>query len=347
MSARTMVILGAGPAGSAAAISAAMRGWDAVILEARPFPRFRPGEALHPGTLPLFRTLGVAEEILDAGFLRFPGVWLERDGVRTFQPFRPASKGPGEEWLGFQAWRETLDQILLNRARMLGVRVLQPCRASRLLLDSEGVVRGVTTDQREDILSDWVVDATGTSRWVARQLDLQHRLHSPRQFVEYGYVESNGMSPDGCPVFRINSQQGGTTWTWMAQVRETVAQWARLSIKGDSGKTRKLGSQQPPIEFAGKPVMQPAAVLDATWVTMSRAAGPGYFLTGDAAGTLDPSSAHGVLRALMSGIMAAHLANLNAADPLPAVAARYHDWIETWFASDRAELRRALEGSAV
>jgi flavin-dependent dehydrogenase len=56
---------------------------------------------------------------------------------------------------------------------------------------------------------------------------------------------------------------------------------------------------------------------------------------------LDPLSAHGVLRALMSGMMAGHLiANLLPQGLPPLLAARhYRSWQAAWFARDTLALR--------
>jgi flavin-dependent dehydrogenase len=72
-----------------------------------------------------------------------------------------------------------------------------------------------------------------------------------------------------------------------------------------------------------------------------RAAGPGWFIVGDAAATLDPTSSHGVLKALLSGITAGHLiaAGLDGKAPGGEIAAAYHEWIAGWFAADAAHLR--------
>jgi hypothetical protein len=47
---------------------------------------------------------------------------------------------------------------------------------------------------------------------------------------------------------------------------------------------------------------------DVTWRLSDAAAGLGWFIVGDAAAVLDPSCSHGVLKAIMSGMMAGHLA---------------------------------------
>ena len=43
-----------------------------------------------------------------------------------------------------------------------------------------------------------------------------------------------------------------------------------------------------------------------TWRMAERMAGAGWFIVGDAAATLDPTSSHGVLKALLSGMTAGH-----------------------------------------
>src|SRR3954469_25746264 len=120
-----VVVLGAGPAGSAAAITAAAAGLRVVVVERERFPRPAPGESLHPGVQPLLRQLGVEEAVLAQRFLRHPGHVVRWGGPERFEPFGADASGA---WQGFQAWRPTFDQILLDRARELGAAVLQPCQ---------------------------------------------------------------------------------------------------------------------------------------------------------------------------------------------------------------------------
>jgi flavin-dependent dehydrogenase len=64
-------------------------------------------------------------------------------------------------------------------------------------------------------------------------------------------------------------------------------------------------------------------------------------LAGDAAFVLDPLSSHGVLHAVMSGMMAAEMIakNLLGAMPAAVTAAAYRRWSSAWFAADVARLR--------
>ncbi|MBJ8205870.1 FAD-dependent oxidoreductase, partial [Bacillus cereus] len=84
-------------------------------------------------------------------------------------------------------------------------------------------------------------------------------------------------------------------------MRPNVYQWTELSFDNVALKRDWI-----PEEFQGlKPMGKPNGA-DVTWRAISQPGGAGYFLVGDAAAVLDPASSHGVLKAIMSGMMAAH-----------------------------------------
>ena len=69
-------------------------------------------------------------------------------------------------------------------------------------------------------------------------------------------------------------------------------------------------------------------------------AGAGWLMVGDAAATLDPTSSHGVLKAIMSGMTAGHLiaAVLDGKAPADGTATAYHEWLAGWFSADAGRL---------
>src|SRR4051794_25366150 len=81
-----LLIIGAGPAGCAAAISARRHGLTVMMLEASAQPRRVPGETLHPGIEPLFARLGVAAQVARAGFHRHAGIRIGWDAPARFEP---------------------------------------------------------------------------------------------------------------------------------------------------------------------------------------------------------------------------------------------------------------------
>ena len=82
-----------------------------------------------------------------------------------------------------------------------------------------------------------------------------------------------------------------------------------------------------------------------TWRIVSQPAGPGYVCVGDAAAVLDPASSHGVLKGLMSGMMAVHViaqAESGTASMTAATEA-YSAWLREWFQADARALRRMYQ----
>lgn len=318
-----VVVLGAGPAGCAAALACAEAGLAVTLLESQEFPRDRPGETLHPGVEPIFRQMGVFDQVLAAGFLRHAGSWVRWGGPRRFDAFGSNGSDP---WLGFQAWRADLDALLLESARKAGAQILQPCRARRPLVQSNRVV-GVLTADGEEIRARFVVDAAGRGHWLARQLGLRLKRYSPRLLAHYGYAE--GTCPSLAEAPALLADEDG--WTWMARVRPGLYQWTRLSLSG-----KKLEAGWRPAELH---VLSPKGRThgaDVTWRRVSRAAGLGYYLAGDAATVLDPTSSHGVLKALMSGMLAAYriTQTLRAAVPEELAARTYDEWVRNGFEHD-------------
>src|SRR5262249_9094070 len=90
------------------------------VLESSPFPGYRPGETLHRGVEPLLERLGVAGSLLDAGYLRHVGHWVDWAGREEFMRFGEDGAGP---WRGFQAPRADFDGRLLEAAVERGAPV--------------------------------------------------------------------------------------------------------------------------------------------------------------------------------------------------------------------------------
>ena len=320
-----VLVIGGGPAGASAAITCARAGLSVALLESEPFPRHRPGETLHPGIEPLMERLGAAGSLANACFLRHPGVWVDRSGKREFRPYGADANGP---WLGYQACRSELDAMLLTRARSFGVRILQPHRAQGVLREGERIAGALTT--AGPVHATFTIDASGASGWLARQIGLDWRRTSRRLIAFYGYMRGDCAERDTAPCFAY--QPDG--WIWTARVRRNVYHWTRLATT-----TSPLRRREPPPEFAGlNPVGGPRGA-DVSWRQLKASAGPGYFVAGDAAAVTDPSSSHGVLRAIMSGMLSGHLVlkSLFQRRSEPALALEYQLFLSSSFDADWAE----------
>ena len=83
---------------------------------------------------------------------------------------------------------------------------------------------------------------------------------------------------------------------------------------------------------------------DATWKVSREPAQENAFRIGDSALRMDPSSGRGVMRAMMTAIMAVHLIKSveDGKTDRGTAAKVYAGWITAWFDSDVQELSRIL-----
>ena len=111
-----VVILGAGPAGTSAAIRLAEMGLDVGVVERRHFPRSHVGICISDETVALIDYLGVGAEFNGAQFWR--------------RHFTAVRWGDAETRLvpqhGYHVDRAVLDERMVCRSRSAGVRIYQP-----------------------------------------------------------------------------------------------------------------------------------------------------------------------------------------------------------------------------
>src|SRR6185503_18978827 len=135
-----VIIAGAGPAGSSAAIHLATNGLKVLLVEQKKFPRPKLcGEFISPDCLDHFKRLGVNDEMLSAGGAAITRtVFYARGGKSVDVPSEWFSSGASA--LGLS--RAEMDHKLLERAKAAGVTVLEEANVSGLLLD-DGMVTGL------------------------------------------------------------------------------------------------------------------------------------------------------------------------------------------------------------
>lgn len=312
-----LVIVGAGPAGCAAAIWAAKCGLSVHLFDRSDVPRPRPGECLHPGVEVLLRDLGVLDDVLAHCKVRPLSRTINLGGILREDAFGSDEHGP---WRAIHADRSALDLILRQRARELGVVInVHQSRLFPVVLD--GRLGAVEVDGQL-LRCSFILDATGRNAWLTRSLGRRHVAASPRMTAFYGYRRG-----------RLTEEQkfhaDASGWYWTAQVAPEVVNWTSL----------RFGVHKPTSPPADVISMSRCGIgggSDVTWRIAPQVAGPSYFTVGDAALVTDPASGNGVLRALMTGIKAAHNAHaVIAGKSTPAEASdEYRAWIQRWFESD-------------
>ncbi len=316
-------ILGCGPGGSSAAVQLAQSGLSVVILERQQSPEMRSGETLHPGIEPLLDHLGIGDSFRGCSFARVEGIWTEWGASRRF--IRYGQDEEGRPWMGFQADRNQFDNVLSRAVEAAGARIHFGEQATSIRQQDDGcLVQSANYGWR----CRYVIDGTGRRQWLANQLRLPVIKRSPKLIARYGYTPEQLDPIDHLPM--ISGDDNG--WTWTSKVRDGLFHRTRLCFDGDANWKKWFR------EFDIRRVRG----ADVTWRCVTRTAGPGYFLVGDAACVVDPASSHGVIRAIMTGMMAAKViqqinANLRRG---PTLMDGYSRWLCDWFSRDAVELKR-------
>ena len=312
-----VLVVGGGPAGSAAATMLARKGWRVRLYERDRFPREHVGESLLPASMPVLAELGVLPAVEAAGFLPKYGatmVW-GRDPDPWSWSFRESSPRYPH---AFQVVRAQFDEILLRNAASEGVDVREGCR----VLDAEAGPSGATLrvedgDGREHTArASFVVDASGQAGLIGRSRGLREADPFFRNLAVYGYYAGGSRLPEpDTNNILIESIEDG--WLWAIPLHTGLVS---TGVVVDSAVGRERISELGPEVFFRERVASgphtsallvgatltgsPTIVRDWSY-SSSELAGEGFVLAGDAACFVDPLFSSGVHLALSSGVLAA------------------------------------------
>jgi len=305
-----VLIVGAGPAGSTAAIRLARAGREVLLVDRCRFPRQKPcGEYYNPEACRLLADLGLLEKAEAAGAHRVEALALAASaGCGLVVPFAGiAPAGCPALSLG----REVLDSLLVDEARRAGVTVWEEALVREPLGD-ERCVEGALIERQgvqHQVRARITLAADGLRSRFARRLGLAGPEPARRTLgLAARYRAAEGVPPrvlmsaatDGCCGLAL---RGGE---------------ANLGMVVSAGRAREVGgnpaaffdaalSDFPDLRSAvmGEP-LGVRAVGRLTWMTRRQSTG-GCLLLGDAAGFYDPFTGQGVTFALLTAELAAEV----------------------------------------
>ena len=317
------VIVGAGPAGAAAAISLARLG-KKVLLVDDSADGFKIGESLAPAARPLLRDLGVLEPFLADRHLPCYGnvsAW----GASEPQYTDFVSNPHGNGW---HLDRARFDALLRDEARNFGATVLSMARFAGTDRVKGGwrvsLRLGIGWRRSEEVRTTWLIDATGRRSFVARALGAQ-RIHEDRLIAFYSRFRprESSICDEDCRTI-VEAAPDGWWYSALVPAGERVVAFFtdrdladRIALRSEYGFTRMLGESQHVgtllIKHGHRPDGAPRGA-DAGTARLNQLGGPGWLAIGDAALSFDPLSSQGILNALYTGIRAGHAIGRSLSD---------------------------------
>ena len=311
------IIVGGGPAGASAAIHLGLGGARVLLAERVRFPRPKLcGEFISPECLAHFARLGAGEEMSFAGGARIDEtIFYTRAGRCASVSSAWFGGADATHALGLS--RAEMDARLLERARAVGVEVIEEAQATGLLLD-DGCVRGVRLNQRGETIklyADVTIDATGRARTLARfvERDSKEQIKQKRApLVAFkAHLEGAHGAKSKCEIYFYRGGYGG--------LNSIEGGLSNLCFIVRASEVRACASD--PVRVMHEVLMRnaraaqtlKAARVATSWLSVALegfgrrepAPAPGLMAVGDAASFIDPFTGSGMLMGFESGELAA------------------------------------------
>jgi flavin-dependent dehydrogenase len=305
-----VIIAGAGPAGSSAAIGLARKGLRVLLVEQKKFPRAKLcGEFISPECQRHFENLGLADAITIAR----PAALTET----VFYSARGHHVAIPSSWFGKPAAlglsRAVMDNLLLRRAQACGVVVLENASVTEPILQGRDVcgVKLKLNGQEREHTAPVTIDATGRACILTRRLNSGDSRSRPKLIAFKVHLRNTRVAGNACEIYfypdgygGLSSIEGDTSNLCFIISAEQVKRHhsnPELVMRELVMKNRRaaytLEQAQPESEW-----------LSASWERFGRrqpSPANGLLAIGDSAAFIDPFSGSGMLMAFESGELAA------------------------------------------
>lgn len=305
---RDVVVVGAGPAGSAAAYFMANQGHDVLLVESKRLPRTKPcGDGIGPRAVLALENLGLGDWLKT-------GNWHRVDRLRIVAPSGASIASSAEPEIfpivyGYVIKRDVFDNKLVEFAKSAGADFIEGFKADELVYQGGrvGGVSGTFQDHRHNLRAKLAVVADGSKGAISRLfgdqvsdfqavglrayadnvagIDDCANIYFNKQFPNgYGWIfpTSPSSANVGVGLLGINKNRSGRAIHSAFSYFTDQQNLAPLSLQNSRIEGRPVGSVMR-MNFGKRPLWR-----------------PGLAFAGDAAGLVSPINGEGISHAIES-----------------------------------------------
>jgi menaquinone-9 beta-reductase len=309
-----VAVVGGGPSGSAAAHYLATRGHSVLVCEKKSFPREKTcGDGLTPRAVKVLEEMGLALEVKN--WERVRGLRVHAAG-RTLELEFPRLDAFCD--YGLVKPRKDLDQVVLDNAEAAGAKVLYETHVDEPAFEG-GVVRGFRAERdggSEEVRANFVVSAEGAATKFGRSLGRTRNEAYPMGFAIRQYfrspMEHSGWfdayldirsGPDSVPGYGWVFPVGDGTVNAGVGLLSTYGDWRSVNLH----HLQDFFVSQLPEEWGMNSetvCSRPRAGRLFMGASVWPPHGPGFLMTGDAAGMINPCNGEGIAYGYETGRIA-------------------------------------------
>ena len=252
-----VLIIGGGPAGSALGCYLSKAGISNVIIESGNHPRPHVGELMVTASTRIFDEIGFLEVMEREGFIKkYGATWhAPSNHGKVSIEFREFPQPGIHQDYTYHVDRSKFDLLLLKHAEELGSTVYQGMHVKEVLFEDDRAVgvRVKLADQEINLHAKMVIDATGRSTLVGRQLNLIKKDPLFNQYAVHAWFENvnkgKGELADHIHIYFLPVKRG---WVWQIPITDRITSIGVVAGKEvfmDSAvRYRRIFLQTPPIQ---------------------------------------------------------------------------------------------------
>src|ERR1700674_182081 len=311
-----VLVVGGAPPRSPISALLAERGWCVTLLEKEHHPRFHIGESLLPHNLPIFKRLGVLEQV-DAIGIKKPGADFNSNlEVSAHHQFHFSFALDKSQPYAYEVRRSEFDNLLLRNSAAKGTQVLEGARVTRVDFPKGGNPVAYALDEQGQECR-WAcrffVDASGRDTLLSKQFNLKQKSAHHASAAIFGHF-LNVDRREGEYAGNISMYWCQHGWFWMIPLKDgsmsvgAVCRPEYLKQRKNSPaefllQTLALGHSEMRHRMRDATLINNQARATGNYSYQStRMRGERYIMVGDAYAFVDPVFSSGVLLGMNSAV---------------------------------------------
>ena len=315
-----IIIVGAGPSGSSAALYAEQLGLKTILVDKSFFPRDKIcGDALSGKSIRYMRELNILDHVSSLKGSIINRITFGSPDHKQFDVDLSKSKDIEKIKSGFVITREIFDNFLFNRAKNV-TDTIEGFKVTDIIFEKNNIigVSGIQNKKKKDLYAPIILGCDGANSIIAHKLGLHiSDMSNTAIAIRCYYQGVKGLS-DQIELHFVDEVLPGYFWLFPAgdNLANIGIGLSKKEAKKDKRKLKQILDDVIKSDYfkdrfsEAKPLETPKGwSLPLGRITRPNY-GDGFMLLGDAAGLVDPFTGEGIGNAMASAKYAIQIAHL-------------------------------------